>query len=219
MNCARFRFYLRSLLLSVVYMWSRGSSDYTSSCAPPVHRSPLSLTSTQSMTSNSLTSPHQVVGRASAEAARPVLPAETWRDTREQGAQVSRDWWRAGHVTPVLTSGWLQGADPGGGRGQQRGRGAAAAALHQESWDISPAWVQPRGRGRGLVSGGGVRVPRLPRGDGHQQRARLLQVSPHVLILVVPRFIAPPTGSSLTPAAGGRSRGFITIASKCSKIL
>ena len=238
MNCARFRFYLRSLLLSVVYMWSRGSSDYTSSCDPPVHRSPLThLTMTSdfhdlslplpntstvltlnSTTSNSLTSPHQVVGRASADAARPVLPAETWRDTREQGAQVSRDWWRAGHVTPVLTSGWLQGADPGGGRGQQRGRGAAAAALHQESWDISPVWVQPRGRGRGLVSGGGVRVPRLPRGDGHQQRARLLQVSPHVLILVCTE-VRCSTGSSLTPAAGGRSRGFITIASKCSKIL
>ena len=35
--------------------------------------------------------------------------------------------------------------------------------------------VQPRGGGRGLVSGGGVRVPRLPRGDGPQQRAGLLQ--------------------------------------------
>ena len=81
-----------------------------------------------------------------------------------------------GHVTSVLTSDWLQGADPGGGRGQQQ-RGAAAA-LHQESWDISPGRVQPRGGGRGLVSGGGVRVPRLPRGDGPQQRAGLLQVSP-----------------------------------------
>ena len=145
------------------------------------------------MTSHSPTSPHQVVGRASAEAARPVLPAETWRDPREQGAQVSRDWWRAGHVTSVLTSDWLQGADPGGGRGQQQ-RGAAAA-LHQESRDISPGRVQPRGRGRGLVSGGGVRVPRLPRGDGPQQRAGLLQVSPSspgVLVLVyVPRFAAP----------------------------
>ena len=128
------------------------------------------------MTSHSMTSPLQVVGRASAEAARPVLPAETWRDPREQGAQVSRDWWRAGHVTSALTSDWLQGADPGGGRGQQQ-RGAAAA-LHQESWDISAGRVQPRGRGRGLVSGGGVRVPRLPRGDGPQQRAGLLQVSP-----------------------------------------
>ena len=43
-NCARFRFYLRSLFLSVVYIWSRGSSDYTSSYDPPVHRSHLTLT-------------------------------------------------------------------------------------------------------------------------------------------------------------------------------
>ena len=34
-------------------------------------------------------------------------------------AQVSCDWWRAGHVTPVLTSDWLQRLrDPRGERGR-----------------------------------------------------------------------------------------------------
>ena len=64
MNCARFRFYLRSLFLSVVYIWSRGSSDYTSSYHPPVHRSHLTYhshlthTATDLIHSHSLTSTH-----------------------------------------------------------------------------------------------------------------------------------------------------------------
>ena len=36
------------------------------------------------------------------------------------GGQVSRDWWRAGHVTSVLTSDWQRGHSAGGGAGAGR---------------------------------------------------------------------------------------------------
>ena len=39
-----------------------------------------------------------------------VFPV-TW--TRVLPGEVSCDWWRAGHVTPVLTSDWLPGSTSG----------------------------------------------------------------------------------------------------------
>ena len=86
--------------------------------------------------------------------------------------KVSRDWWRAGHVSPTLT---LIGAGAGHGRGEAR------AGLHPPLRGLGPhprrpRPAAPRGRGRGAAALAAVpQRPPQPRGGPRHPAASGLQ--------------------------------------------